>query len=127
MADMRTPLNKVRGLGSAREGADHFWRQRLTALANIPLTLFLVFTVIMLAGKDHATVTAYLGSSLVAIALLALVLSAMVHMRLGMQTVIEDYIHSEGLKVVCLILNTFFVILVGLSCVYAIVKLSLGA
>ena len=127
MADMRTPLNKVRGLGSAKEGADHFWRQRMTALANVPLTIFFVVTLISLWGKDYAAVTSYLGSPLVGIVMLALVVSAMVHMRLGMQTIIEDYVHSEGIKVLCLMLNTFFVILVGLSCVYAIVKLSLGA
>ena len=127
MADMRTPLNKVRGLGSAKEGADHFWRQRMTALANVPLTIFFVVTLITLWGKDYAAVTSYLGSPLVGIVMLALVLSAMVHMRLGMQVIIEDYVRSEGVKVLCLMLNTFFVILVGLSCVYAIVKLSLGA
>ena len=126
MSDMRTPLNKVRGLGSAKEGADHFWRQRVSALANIPLTLFLVATIIMLAGKDHAIAAAWLGSPLAAIAMLALVISGAIHMRLGMQVIIEDYVHGEGTKILCLMLNSFFTILVGLGCIFAIIKLSLG-
>lgn len=127
MADMRTPLNKVRGLGSAKEGADHFWKQRLTGLANIPLTLFLVVTIIVLAGKDHGSVAAYLGSPPAAIAMMALVISGAIHMRLGMQVIIEDYVHGEGAKIVCLMANTFFTVLMGLACMYAIIKLSLGA
>lgn len=126
MADMRTPLNKVRGLGSAKEGADHFWKQRVTAFANIPLTLFLVVSIVLLAGQDHATVTAYIGSPLAALGFTALVISAAIHMRLGMQVVIEDYIHGEALKILLLMANTFFSILVGLACIMAIIKLSLG-
>ncbi len=126
MADMRTPLNKVRGLGSAKEGADHFWKQRITGLANIPLTLFLVVTIIALAGKDHGSVTTWLGSPLVAIAMMALILSGAIHMRLGMQVIIEDYVHGEGAKIVFLMANTFFSILVGLASMFAIIKLGLG-
>lgn len=126
MADMRTPLNKVRGLGSAKEGADHFWKQRVTAFANIPLTLFLVVSIVLLAGKDHATVAAYIGSPLAALGFTALVISAAIHMRLGMQVVIEDYVHGEAIKILLLMANTFFSILVGLACIMAIIKLSLG-
>jgi succinate dehydrogenase / fumarate reductase membrane anchor subunit len=127
MADMRTPLNKVYGLGSAKEGTDHFWKQRVTGLANIPLTLFLVGPIIALAGKDHSSVTAWLGSPLAAIAMMALILSGAIHMRLGMQVIIEDYVHGEGAKIISLMANTFFSILVGLSCMFAIIKLSLGS
>ena len=122
MADMRTPLNKVRGLGSAKEGADHFWKQRVTAFANIPLTLFLVVSIVMLAGQDHATVAAYIGSPLAALAFTALI----IHMRLGMQVVIEDYVHGEAMKILLLMANTFFSILVGLAAIMAIIKLTLG-
>jgi len=127
MSDMRTPLNKVRGLGSAKEGADHFWRQRVTALANVPLTLFLVGTLIFMAGEDYYAVAGYLASPFVAIPMLLLILSVTVHMRLGMQVIIEDYVHSEGRKILCIILNTFFAVFIGLSCIYAILKLSFGA
>ncbi len=95
--DMRTPLAKVRGLGSAHEGADHFWRQRLTAVANVPLVLFLVWMLITHVGADHATVAGFLGQPLVAVIMVMLLLSAAIHMRIGMQVVIVDYVHGEGL------------------------------
>jgi succinate dehydrogenase / fumarate reductase membrane anchor subunit len=123
----RTPLARVRGLGSAKEGAGHFWRQRLTAVANIFLVAFLVWLLVTLAGEDHATVENALAQPHVAIPLLLLVLSGLVHMRLGMQTIIEDYVHSEGRKVLALMLNTFFALLVGITSVFAVLKLSFGA
>jgi succinate dehydrogenase / fumarate reductase membrane anchor subunit len=123
----RTPLAKVRGLGSAREGAEHFWRQRLTAVANLFLVTFLIWLLVTLVGADHATVKRTLAKPHIAIPLLLLLLSGLVHMRLGMQTIIEDYIHSEGRKVVVLMLNSFFALAVGLVCVFAVLKLSFGA
>ena len=118
---------RVRGLGSAKEGADHFWQQRLTAVANIFLLAFLIWLLVTLAGADYATVKRTLGKPQVAIPLLLLVLSGLVHMRLGMQTIIEDYVHAEGRKVVALMLNSFFAFAIGLVCVFAVLKLSFGA
>jgi succinate dehydrogenase / fumarate reductase membrane anchor subunit len=123
----RTPLAKVRGLGSAKHGTEHFWLQRVTALANIFLACFLIGLLIRYAGADHATVRTALGQPYIAVPLLLLVLSGVVHMRLGMQSIIEDYVHSEGRKVLALMLNTFFAILVGIILVFAVLKLSFGA
>ena len=123
---MRTPLKNVRSLGSAKEGATHFWQQRMTAIANLFLTMFMVGLLVRLLGADYATVRATLANPVIALLLLALVLSGIFHMRLGMQVIIEDYVRSEGAKLMCLMLNTFFAIAIGLTCVFAILKLSFG-
>jgi succinate dehydrogenase / fumarate reductase, membrane anchor subunit len=123
----RTPLGRVRGLGSAKGGTDHFWMQRVTAVANIVLVCFLIWLVLTLAGADYATVKRTLARPEIAIPLLLLVLSGAVHMRLGMQTIIEDYVHSEGRKVAALMLNSFFAIVIGITCAFAVLKLSFGA
>lgn len=125
--NMRTPLKNVRYLGSAKEGADHFWKQRLTAVANVALGVFLVWLIASLVGADYATVKAKLANPVVAIALLALTVSGTVHMRLGMQTIIEDYVHGEGAKIACVMLNTFFASAVALACTFAVLKISFGA
>lgn len=126
-ARIRTPLARARGLGSARSGTEHFWLQRMTAIANLILVVVVMAQIARLAGADHAAVKAALKSPVLALPLLLLVLSGMMHMRLGMQTIIEDYVSSEGCKLALLMANTFFVILVGLTCVYAVVKITLGA
>lgn len=124
---MRTPLKTARRLGSAKEGADHFWKQRVTGVANVFLGLFLVWLIASLAGADYPAVKARLANPLNALALLALVVSGTVHMRLGMQTIIEDYVHGEGSKIVCLMLNTFFAAFIALASIFAVFKISFGA
>lgn len=126
MSEMRTPLGKVRGHGSAKSGTDHFWAQRLTALANVPLVIFLIASVVALVGADYATVQAYLSMPIVSILFLLLIGSGIYHMRLGMQVVIEDYVHGEATKLLAVIGNNFFSVLVGLACVYAVLKLGFG-
>ncbi|MEQ8824063.1 MAG: succinate dehydrogenase, hydrophobic membrane anchor protein [Filomicrobium sp.] len=121
---MRTPLKNVRHLGSAKEGADHFWLQRVTAVANLVLGLYLVWLIVSLVGADYGAVKSTLANPINAILLLMLVISTTIHMRLGMQVVIEDYVHKERSKIVLILLNNFFAILVGASCVWAILKLS---
>ncbi len=125
-SSLRTPLGKVRGLGSAKSGTDHFFRQRVTALANVPLAIAFIIIVVSLQGADHARMTATLSHPLVAILLLLFVVSGVIHMRLGMQVIIEDYVHNEGAKIAMLIANTFFAISIGAASVFSILKMAFG-
>jgi len=124
--NMRTPLGRVRGYGSAKSGTDDFIRQRLTAISNIPLTIGAILIVISLLSSNHAAVKTTLGLPLVAIVMLLFVISVFYHMRIGMQVIIEDYVHDERAKYALLILNTFYTFTAGFAAVYAILKLSFG-
>ena len=126
MADMTTPLKRVRGLGSARSGTQHFWHQRLTALANVPLVIFFVILMISLAGESHEVVLNRLASPWVAIVFILTMISISYHMRLGMQIIIEDYVHGEPQRVLLLIANTFFALIVAAASIFAILKISFG-
>ncbi len=121
---MRTPLKNVRHLGSAKEGTDHFWRQRVTAFATLILLPLFVVLLVNLVGADYGTVRRVLAHPVVAILMVLFIGAGLLHMRLGMQTIIEDYVHGEGRKVLLLMFNTFFVILMGVVAVYALLKLS---
>ena len=123
---IRTPLARVRGFGTARSGTGAFWHQRVSAVANVPLTIAAIFIIIMLLGSNQTAVARVLGSPLVAIIMLLFVVSITVHMRIGMQVIIEDYVHHDPLKLVLLVGNSFFAIIVGLASVYGILKLSFG-
>jgi succinate dehydrogenase membrane anchor subunit len=123
---MITPLKRVRGLGSAHAGPGHFMRQRITAVANFLLAPFAVGLIAALAGADLGTVKATLAHPAIAIVLIVLILSSAVHMRIGMQIIIEDYVHAEGAKTLLLLVNTFFAFAVAAIAIFAVLKLSFG-
>ena len=123
---LSTPLARVRGLGAAKSGTGHFWLQRLTAVANVPLTIAFVVIVVSLLGRNHAAVQQILGSPVIAIIMLLFVISITTHMRIGMQVIIEDYVHDQIVKPALLMLNTFFAVAAGFTSVYALLKLSFG-
>jgi succinate dehydrogenase / fumarate reductase, membrane anchor subunit len=125
-SSMRTPLGHVRGLGSARSGTGHFWLQRVTAVANVVLATAFIVIVISLVGKPYSAAMALLSHPIVALLMLLFVVSGLIHMRLGMQTIIEDYVQGEGTKVLAVMANTFFTVAVGAASVFAILKIAFG-
>jgi succinate dehydrogenase / fumarate reductase membrane anchor subunit len=123
---IRTPIGRVRGRGAARSGTSHFWHQRVTALANVFLVTAFVVILVSLLGRSHAAVIQILASPFVAIVMLLMVGSVTYHMKLGMQVVIEDYVHDERWKLLAIIGNTFFAIAIAAGAVYSLLKISWG-
>jgi len=123
---MRTPLGRVRNLGSSHSGTSDFWRQRLTAVAMLLLMLPVIVVVMMLLWSNQAGAKQILGSPPVAIFMLLFIVASIWHMKIGMQVVIEDYIHGEKVKLAAIMANNFFSVAVALASIYAILKLSSG-
>ena len=123
---MKTPFSRVHGLGTAHSGTEHFWMQRLTGIANLPLIVAFLVVVVSLVGSSQASVIATLSNPFIAMILFAALISVLIHMRIGMQVIIEDYVHTELRKIVLLMANTFFTLAVGIAAVYAILKINFG-
>ena len=124
---MRTPLKNAEGLGSAKSGTEHFWQQRVTAIANVPLILFLLWFIISHLGAARGDVVASLHNPFNAIFLGLAFVAILWHMRLGLQMVIEDYVHGPAARLACLLFNSFFTAALGMAAFYAILKMSFGA
>jgi succinate dehydrogenase / fumarate reductase membrane anchor subunit len=124
--NLRSPLARVLGLGSAKEGVHHWWVQRLTSVALVPLTVWFVVSLLSLPALDHATVVAWMGQLWTAVFLILLVLTAAWHSQLGLRVVVEDYVHGSGSKALVLALLTFFHVVVAAAGVLAILKVAFG-
>lgn len=122
----RSPLGKVRGLGSAKDGTGHWWAQRLTAIALVPLTVWFVYNVVTMIGADRPQVIEWLSDPVSATLMVVLLGATFHHGQLGLQVVIEDYVHSEGLKIALIILVKFAAILLALLSIFAVLKIAFG-
>jgi succinate dehydrogenase membrane anchor subunit len=123
---LRSPLGRVLGTGAARSGVHHWWVQRLTSVALVPLSIWFVVSLLALPALDHATVSAWMGESWTALLLMLFVLLATWHSQLGVRVVVEDYVHTAGLKTVILVSVTFAHVLLGAAGVFAVLRVTLG-
>ena len=125
-SDLRTPLSRARGLGSAKQGVHHWWAQRITAVALIPLVAWFAISLIMLSGADYAVVRAWIGSPVVMVLLVLTIVIGLHHGQLGMQEVVEDYVHGEGMKLALIVLLRFIAVFFGLAAIVAILRIGFG-
>ena len=125
-SDLRTPLSRARGLGSAKEGVHHFWAQRVTAVALIPLVAWFAISLIMMSGADHAVVCAWIGSPVVMVLLTLTIVIGLHHAQLGIQVVIEDYVHNDGMKLALIVMMRFIAVFFGLAAIVAILRIGFG-
>lgn len=125
-SSMRTPMGRVRYFGPAGSGTSDFWRQRITAVAMVLLMAPVIVVVMILLGRNQAGAAQILGSPLIALIMILFIIASAIHMKIGMQVVIEDYVQNEKLKLVSIMANNFFSIAVALAAIFAIFKLSSG-
>jgi len=123
---LRTPLGRVRGLGSAKEGVHHWWAQRITAVALVPLTLWFIFSLASLAGADAAEAAAFVAQPLNAVLMLLLIAATFHHLQLGIQVVVEDYIHNEMAKLAILIAVKLLAVALGVAAAFSVLKTAFG-
>jgi len=124
MSNLRTPLSQVKGLGSAKEGTSHFWVQRLTAIALIPLVLWLCFSIASLPGMDYVSIREWISGPFTAIMLILFLLVGFYHAKLGLQMVIEDYVSSHGSRTVMIIAVTFLAGILAVTGVFAVLRIA---
>lgn len=123
---LTTPLRQVLGLGSAKSGVHHWWMQRLTSIALVPLSIWFAVSLITLPLLDYATLVAWMSQSLTALLLILLVLTATWHSRLGVQVVVEDYVHTPGTRTLTMVLVNFLHVFIAAAGVFAILKVAFG-
>ena len=126
-SDLRTPLARARGLGSARAGVHHWWAQRLTAIALIPLVVWFAISLVMMSGADYGTVRAWIGSPVVMVLLILTIAVGLHHGQLGLQVVIEDYVHGDGSKLALIVAVRFIAVLFGLAAIVAVLRIGFGS
>jgi len=125
MASFRSPLARVVGLGSAKQGSAHWWWQRITAVALVPLTLWFTFSLASMSGACFLDIYAWLASPWVATLLTAFIVAMFYHLQLGLQVVIEDYVHHEGIKIACILCTKFISAVLAILSIISILQLAL--
>ena len=126
-ARMETPLGRVRGLGSAEAGAEHWWHERLTSIAAFLLFVWFIASLLRLPDLDHRTVALWLSSPLAAVPMILLIAATFWHLKMGLQVIIEDYVHEEGSKLFWVTILNFLVLIGAVTALFAVLKIAFAA
>ncbi len=123
---LRSPLGRARGLGSAKSGTQHWWAQRLTAIALVPLTIWFVIAMVAATGSDYTTARAFIGNPVTAVLLILLIVATFHHAQLGLQVVIEDYVHTKSVEIALLLAIKGAAIVLALAAIFAVLSIAFG-